>query len=338
MDFRIIVGSSMEKWHAQALTSMINVEARKNKMLPWDAETLTHSIENGHSLLALKGNQLVGHVCLVVWKNYVEICALIVNPKFRRHGIGTRLLREGVKMAEDLFMKRHVIIMPNEKSYPLSIKAGFDEKRKEYFEPEVWESCLSCKEHKNFPNCHCRPMILQKSCGIEVVRLKPFDHEIIRATAELYCEVWKEPPWNEGFWKVDEVIADMLLQMKNKPAIFLVAICDNQIVGFTWGYEAEKELMRSICGSLILDQFFEKHKACFYVDELATHIHFRYKGIGRKISLVLLGEARSIGQNRFILRTDVKAHAARSLYSKIGFKDLKITDANYPDRTYWLRS
>lgn len=337
MSLKIIIGKESEGKYAKNLCSFIRVEARRKKMLAWDLATIEDSICAGHSLLAFMDDKLAGHVCVAEWRNYTEICALIVDEKYRRHGIGTRLLKEAVGLAGKLAPKKHIIILPNEKSYPISKRSGFQEKSKAYFESEIWDACSSCGEKDNFPNCHCRPMILLDDGTLEIFPITPDNLSLIRSVADLYCQIWKEPPWNENFWKPEEVVSDILLQMANEGSVFLAAKKNSEIAGFTWGYAASRETMRQICGSQILDGFYEDGEKYFYVDELASRGHLRGKGIGKKISLALLGEARSAGQKKFILRTDIKAPAARNLYAHLGFRDLGIIDANYENRTYWIR-
>ncbi len=337
MEIRVASGNEKSNEHAQLLSGMIDGEAKRNKMLAWDAVTLEASIEQGHSLLAFENGRLVGHICLFPWKNYVEICALIVDSERRHCGIGTALLRKSLELSEELFGHKPVIILPNEDSFPLSRKAGFEEKQKLYFEGEIWESCVLCREHKKFPNCHCKPMILRNHNQLEIASFGLQDVGLIGKTAELYCQIWKESPWNENFWKKNSVVEDILSQMHKRSALFLAAVSGEEVVGFTWGYEMEKEEMRSVSGSGILDCIFSKNPSCFYIDELATASGFRDKGIGKRLALFLLGEARAAGQKSFVLRTDVRAYAARKLYADAGFRDLGLRDVNYLDRTYWLR-
>ena len=306
-------------------------------MLHWSLENLAESIKSGNSLLAFEGKKLIGHVCLFEWNDYVEVCALIVGVDSRGQGIGTQLIKEAVRLAKQKFGRKKLIMLPNAESYPIGRKAGFSEKGKNYYEPEIWGSCHLCEEFKCFPDCHCRPMALNDDGEIKIISLLPDDRDLVRSTAELYCQVWRESPWNEDFWKVDEVISEIDSQMKNESAVSLVAVSGNDIVGFTWGYQIRRDAMRIICGNDELDFIFAKDEHCFYVDELATKSEFRHRGTGKKLSLSLLGEARLLGQQRFSLRTAMRAEAARRLYAKIGFKDLGVMDTKYADRTYWLR-
>lgn len=335
MDIKMVVGSSSLKNFAKDLAGMIIVEANNNKMLKWSIESLALSIESGNSVLAFSGEEVVGHACLVPWKEYVEICALIVRDDMRKKRMGTRLMEEAVLLARETARKQ-IILLPNEASYPIGEGLGFSERDKNYFHPEIWEGCMRCHEIEKFPVCHCRPMVLEGIGDTKVIPLNVNDEYLMFETTKLYCEIWKEAPWNEDFWKAPEVIADMKDQMKKDSSIFLVAQSNNNVVGFTWGYNVDQSGMREICGSSSLDHLFYKKSSIFYVDELATVNSFRRKGIGAHLTQELIGEARNSGASIFCLRTDIKANVARTLYEALGFRDLGIQDKNYPNRTYWI--
>ncbi|MFA5994797.1 MAG: GNAT family N-acetyltransferase, partial [Parcubacteria group bacterium] len=213
---------------------------------------------------------------------------------------------------------------------------GFSGRSKQYFSPEIWASCSACREWEKFPACHCQPMVLSGIGCAELVLVGKDDEQTIFDAAEVYCEIWKEFPWNEDFWKVPEVILDMKQQVQKDSAVFLVAQLGQDVAGFTWGYAVRQADMQEICGSTVLNCLFDDHTSIFYIDELATAIAARGKGIGSHLAQALIGEARALGNDVFCLRTDVKAQAARTLYKELGFVDLGIQDEKYPSRTYWM--
>jgi len=61
------------------------------------------------------------------------------------------------------------------------------------------------------------------------------DKKLLEKTARLYCEIWKEPPWNEYFWKQKEVLRDIQEQLKKEAAMLIVAVNKDKVIGFTWG-------------------------------------------------------------------------------------------------------
>jgi len=169
-------------------------------------------------------------------------------------------------------------------------------------------------------------------------KLDTKNHKLIQETADLYCNIWKEPPWNEYFWTVAQVIEDINKEMKRLNALgFLALTRFGNVVGFTWGYEVSKKDMAIISGTNALDYLFGGEKRFFYIDELGVARNFRREGIGRRLSEHIIASDHNHANIRhIILRTDVQAKAARNLYSKLGFKDLEIEDKEHPDRTYWL--
>ncbi len=335
MNIKTVIGNSSLKQWAKDLAGMISVEAERSKMLKWSIESLAISIESGNSILAFAGNELVGHVCLVSWSAYVEICALIVRTDMRGRRVGTRLMEEAVNLSRQM-TKKQIILLPNETSYPIGKRVGFSGRSKHYFSPEVWESCSACHEKEKFPKCHCQPMVLDGSENTKFIQVYNGNEQVISETAKVYCEIWKEFPWNEDFWRVPDVISDIKDQMKKDSALFMIAQSGKDIAGFTWGYRANRLGMQAICGSTSLDYLFDEHSSIFYIDELATAALFRRRGIGSQLTQALIGEARALGNGVFCLRTDIKAQAARTLYEALGFIDLGIQDEKYPNRTYWI--
>jgi len=172
---------------------------------------------------------------------------------------------------------------------------------------------------------------------VEVERLDVKKEEVLRKCAELYCQIWKEPPWNEDFWTVEGVIEDIRKQMKRSNAVGFLALHREEVVGFTWGYEVSKEDLREISGVEALDVLFEKGNRVFYIDELGVASLFRKRRIGEQLSRSLITAVQNHCEiRRFTLRTDIKAIAARNLYIKLGFSDLSIRDAEHSKRTYWF--
>jgi len=163
------------------------------------------------------------------------------------------------------------------------------------------------------------------------------ESSLLKSCAELYCQIWREPPWNENFWTVSGVLSDIEQQLSKACSEgFLAVNGSNEAIGFTWGYPVSKNNMRKISKSSDLDFVFEKRKKVFYVDELGVGSNFRIRGVGKSISETLITAAKRHGVKCFILRTDEKALAARVLYQKLGFRELDARDGEFTKRTYWL--
>lgn len=165
---------------------------------------------------------------------------------------------------------------------------------------------------------------------------QPLPKGALEKCAELYCAIWREPPWNEEFWKPEDVLQDLAKELAEPFAQIVLASTEKEVIGFTWGYRVSKEEMAEISGNNQLDYLFTRNAWIFYVDELGVESNFRQRGIGEKLSRELLCLARKDGANLALLRTDVLAKSARILYEKLGFQELLARDKKYPDRSYWM--
>lgn len=162
--------------------------------------------------------------------------------------------------------------------------------------------------------------------------------ETLRSCAGLYCQIWREPPWDECFWTVDSVTEDLKRQTQKCGAKGFFAMNGSEVSGFTWGYSANCEDMRKISESADLDHLFSNGESVFYLAELGVCSSVRKHKVGEKLTVHLLASLAKDGVRMVILRTDIKANAARHLYQKMGFIDLKIKDGRHNNRTYWVLS
>ena len=186
--------------------------------------------------------------------------------------------------------------------------------------------------------CHdlCKEAMAKSESEILRVDIGNVSSYTLEQWANLYCEIWKEPPWNEDFWQPAEVIVDFQKEMRNPNAEAFLAIADSRVVGFTHGYSVSKEELRVIAGNDLLDSLFENTERVYYIDELGVQKDFRGKGLAKKLSQNLIHAASVYGLTKVVLRTDVQAPSARHVYQKLGFNELTVCDAKYPNRTYWV--
>jgi ribosomal protein S18 acetylase RimI-like enzyme len=155
----------------------------------------------------------------------------------------------------------------------------------------------------------------------------------------MYCEIWKEPPWNEDFWKPESVENDIHTQMAKPGAISCLAITDEgNVVGFTNGYLVTCDELASISKTDELRRYFQNGEMAFYLDELGVASTHRRQGIGHDLTRILI-EALRTGREgcKIFLRTDQDAFQARNLYRALGFEDTGIHDGTHTTRTYWMR-
>ena len=171
---------------------------------------------------------------------------------------------------------------------------------------------------------------------MEIRRIFSTDIGNLTAIAELYCQIWQEPPWNEFFWTVPGVLQDLQQELSLPQAICLAAYKQSRVIGFTWGYQVNQEKMIQISGGQLLNPLFCRQPVLFYIDELAVAKDMRCQGHGKGLTGKLILEVRLVSDLRICLRTDTQAAAARRVYQQLGFQDLGIKDAQFPNRTYWL--
>ena len=158
-----------------------------------------------------------------------------------------------------------------------------------------------------------------------------------RELAELYCAVWREPPWNEFDW-TNEIVLTKLNHDLALPGAVGYAAESESIVGFTWGYQVDHTHLADIAGTPALDYLFAGYKRVFYLAELAVRLDWRRRLVGKTITDRLLGATCHQQCDLVILRTDDRAEEAIRLYRRLGFRELDIHDANYPLRRYWILS
>lgn len=165
-----------------------------------------------------------------------------------------------------------------------------------------------------------------------------FPQRILRDVAKLYCNIFSEFPWDEN-WDEEEVLGGMKKELQKPFARMVIAVAaeNDKAIGFSWGYEvSESDLLEISGNSVLVDFIFRIPNRVFYIDELGVAPSFRGKGIGKKISQILLEYAKKSGFSAIVLRTDIKAKAARVLYKELGFTELMQRDAVHQERSYWI--
>lgn len=163
-----------------------------------------------------------------------------------------------------------------------------------------------------------------------------------KEVAELYSEIFKEKPWSENF-RPEEVMILMSEQFDGpRPVVTLASIeyrfKHREVVSFTWMYEIfRNDLKEGTRFSPELDFLFKGQKRVFYLQEVGTKKEHRNKGIGEKLTRKLLKKGKRKGASFVVLSTNTKAMAAKSMFSKVGFKDSGIVrPPKELGRTYWI--
>lgn len=159
--------------------------------------------------------------------------------------------------------------------------------------------------------------------------------------ADLYVEIFKEEPWDEDYTREDVMkLMTRLLSGRGAVEAFagVVGVKRRKAVSFTWMYEIFKDdLKEGTRFSPELDFLFKDQKKVFYFQEVGTKKEYRRRGIGEKLARKLLKKGTKKGAGFVVLSTNTKAMAAKSMFSKVGFKDSGIVrQPKELGRTYWI--
>ncbi|MFI3198197.1 MAG: GNAT family N-acetyltransferase [Methylococcaceae bacterium] len=169
---------------------------------------------------------------------------------------------------------------------------------------------------------------------------------LISDLAEIICEVFSEPPWNESF-SAPRITFGLGVEMMRKNAILVIARHkkEGHLIGYILGQELivksddpRDQTFFKISGGYALDFLANNNQRTFYVGGLGVRSKYRRLGVAEQLSTTLISELRRHKFDYRIGRTDLQAYGMRKLYSKQGFKELPVHDINYPERSYWLLS
>ena len=169
---------------------------------------------------------------------------------------------------------------------------------------------------------------------------------LISELAELICEVFSEPPWNERF-STTRIMFGLGVEIMRKNAILIIAKhkLEGHVIAYMLGQELVVEsddprdqTFLKISGSYDLDILANNQQRTFYVSALGVVSTYRRLGVAEQLSATLLTELRRHKFDYRLGRTDLQAHGMRKLYNKQGLKELPVYDLKYPERSYWLLS
>ena len=180
------------------------------------------------------------------------------------------------------------------------------------------------------------------------------DHQgkTVEDWATLSSVVFGEPPWNDTY-KIPRLVFGIGVDlMRENAKAFVAQTSDGRHIGHTLGYEVFKVSqgdprrvsLKEISGAGEMDHLFDNGRL-FYIDTLSVHPGFRRRGqfekeigVGEQLTKALIESIRLEEFAGVVLRTDLKATAARGLYTKIGFKELPVNDMEGQNRNFWFLS
>lgn len=167
---------------------------------------------------------------------------------------------------------------------------------------------------------------------------------VIEQMASLAYRAFREPPWNDDLERPRLHFGlGVDLMRRNALALIAKARDSGQIAGYALGYEVFQEsedprelTLHAISGTTALDYLFEEGKRVFYADTVCVNPEARRRQIAFGLAEAVIPVLRREGFTYYIGRTAIGAIAMRSLFAKLGFEELPVRDAVFPERSYWL--
>ena len=167
---------------------------------------------------------------------------------------------------------------------------------------------------------------------------------LIEQMGSLAHRAFREPPWNDDLEKPRLHFGlGVDLMRRNAVAFIAKAKASGKIAGYAVGYEVLREsedhrdlTLRAISGTTALDYLFEGGTRVFYADTVCVDPGARRRQIACGLAAAVIPVLRREGFTYYIGRTAIGAIAMRSLFAKLGFEELPVRDAVFPERSYWL--
>lgn len=143
------------------ILALINSCATSNLMLPRGPKYL---YENIRDFVVVEGQIEMGEPKIVacgslhgLWEETAEIRSLAVHPKFRRQGLGSKIVRYLVEDAKQIGFEQIIALTLIEEFFK---KLGFKPKKKEELPSKIWDECSNCPKY-----FQCDEIGLVLECG-----------------------------------------------------------------------------------------------------------------------------------------------------------------------------
>jgi len=306
---------------------LLRPEMQKGLIAQKTLAVITEEIRSGKAFIAMDRGSPIGYISIREWSNGIEIMSLVVDKYFRKRRIGTELIQLALKTVKRVRPGQKIMALTNVNSDNIFRRLGFQSFVKLGLPEEMRRACVGCPEDGQFPHCHCETMVLPQKDQFYVCQLNFADRKVVDELAKFYCETWKEPPWNEYFWEIEKVIADIAVNKHND--IWLIAKIFGWIVGFAAGRMATQEdVAPLVAGSVKLP-----HPVAF-MTEIGVRPGVRLYGIGSELNRLLGKALVERGARSLIGRT--KAIGAIKILARAGFEKTHVSMPGDPERFYWL--
>jgi amino-acid N-acetyltransferase len=125
---------------------LIKLYSTRGEMLPRSLSELYDNIRD--FIVFVRDRKVVGvcaiHIC---WEDLAEIRSLAVDEKFRKKGIGAKLVKTCLRESKSLGLKRVFALTYQADFFE---KLGFIKVDKNVLPQKIWGDCLRCVK---FPDC-----------------------------------------------------------------------------------------------------------------------------------------------------------------------------------------
>lgn len=128
------------------IQKLINYYAGKDEMLPRSLNDIYENLRD-YWVCEDKGSIIGCGALHVVWEDLAEAKSLAVDEKYKKMGIGNKILKECIENAKELGVSQVFAL-----SYVPAFfkKYGFKEIHKDKLPHKIWSECIKCPK---FPDC-----------------------------------------------------------------------------------------------------------------------------------------------------------------------------------------
>jgi len=336
----------MKATGCKRIAGFIAEAAEKGLMLPKTPDEVEELMEACKGFMLYRDGQAVSFAA-VYEDEQIEIGSVVTDPAYRHQHLASETVWEATQQSWN--PEKKTVAFTNEASTQLFHKIGFRELPKAQMPQSAQELCKACGEFGSFPNCHCHYMCFdgqtsrfnQKATAPYSIIRNPDQGDIL-ATAQLFCTVFGEEPWNESF-EVEEAVSILNTILEHDNGVLLIATRHGKVLGASGGFLIDHDEFEVESSGTDLGHRIDWSRPVFYVDELFVDPSERGQGIGSHLTHMLCAEGMHKGPEepalsvQLLLRTDAEANPAIHVYQNKGFVNTNVRDNKHASRTYFKR-
>ena len=141
---------------AETIYNLIYDYAQKGEMLARSRNTIYETMRD-MVVAENEDGEVVGVGGLhITWDSLAEVRSIAVSPKYKRHGIGSGIVKELIREGKEMGVKKIFTLTYKPHFF---VTLGFREVKKEDLPHKVWKECIDCPK---FPDCDETAMILME--------------------------------------------------------------------------------------------------------------------------------------------------------------------------------